>query len=148
MFASLSSFEGNLFDDFRRIAQEIDQAIGASTPWSNGIRAVARGTYPPINVGSTPDQVDVYLFAAGLDPASLDISIQRNLLSIKGERKLRPEPGITYYRKERYDGGFSRVITLPDDVDPDKVEAKYQDGVLHVIIGRRESAKPRQIQVN
>lgn len=148
MFGSLSSFEGNLFDDFRRIAQEIDQAFGATPTWPNGIRAVARGTYPPINVGTTPDRVDVYLFAAGLDPASLDIAIQHNLLTIKGERKAGPAEGITYYRKERYDGAFHRVVTLPDDVDAEKVQATYQDGVLHVVIGRRESAKPRQIQVS
>jgi HSP20 family protein len=146
MFGNLSSFEGSLFDDFRRVAQEIDQMFGG-TPWPNGIRAVARGTYPPINIGSTPNQVDVYLFAAGVDPNSLDISIQQNLLTIKGERKTPAVEEMTYYRKERYDGAFQRVVTLPDDVDPDRVEANYRDGVLHVEIGRRESAKPRQIQV-
>lgn len=146
MFGSLSSVEGNLFDDFRRVAQEMDQLFGV-TPWPNGIRAVARGTYPPINIGSTENQVDVYLFAAGIDPSSLDITIQQNLLTIKGERRLSATEAGTFYRKERYDGAFHRVVTLPEDVDPEKVEAKYQDGVLHVLIGRRESAKPRQIQI-
>lgn len=146
MFGSLSSFEGSLFDDFRRAAQEIDQLFGGM-PWPNGIRAVARGTYPPINVGSTPNQVDVYLFAAGLDANQLDISIQQNLLTIKGDRTVTASEGATYYRKERFDGSFQRVVTLPDDVDPDKVEASYQDGVLRISIQRRESAKPRQIQI-
>ncbi|MCI0667156.1 MAG: Hsp20/alpha crystallin family protein [Methylococcaceae bacterium] len=146
MFTSLSSFEGSLFDDFRRVAREMDQLFGG-TPWPNGIRAVARGTFPPINIGSTPNQVDVYLFAAGVDPNSLDISIQQNLLTIKGERRTTAVEGATYYRKERVDGAFHRVVTLPEDVDPDHVEASYRDGVLHVAIRRREAAKPRQIQV-
>ena len=147
MFGSLSSFEGSLFDDFRRVAEEMDQLFGGTRQWPNGIRAVARGTYPPINIGSTPNQVDVYLFAAGMDPSSLDISLQQNLLTIKGERKSSIAEGVTYYRKERYDGDFHRVVTLPEDVDPDNVEASYQDGVLHIKINRREQAKPRQIQV-
>lgn len=147
MFGTLSNIENSLFDDFRRITLDMDQLFGG-TPWRNGIRAMARGTYPPINIGSTENQVDVYLFAAGADPNSLDISIQKNLLTIKGERRITPAERATYYRKERYDGSFRRVVTLPDDVDPDKVEARYQDGVLHVLIARRESAKPRQIRIN
>lgn len=146
MFGSLSSFENSLFHDFRRVAQEIDQLFG-NTAWPNGIRAVANGTYPPINIGSTENQVDVYLFAAGVDANTLDISIQQNLLSIKGERKASPVDKATYYRKERYDGAFHRVVTLPDDVDPDQVQASYEDGVLHIGIRRREAAKPRQIAI-
>jgi HSP20 family protein len=144
MFGNLSSFEGSLFDELRRM--DMDHMFGAG-PWPNGIRAVARGTYPPINIGSTPEQVDVYLFAAGIDPKSLDISIQRNLLTIDGERRLTAEQGANYFRSERFSGGFHRVITLPDDVDPEAVEAKYQDGILRITIQRHEAAKPRQIKV-
>lgn len=147
MFGSLSGFEGSLFDDFRRMEKEMDHLFGAG-PWPTGIRSVARGTYPPINIGSTQDQVDIYLFAAGVNPNSLDISIQQNLLTIDGERDLISEEGADYYRKERFDGKFHRVVTLPDDVDPDKVEASYRDGVLQITIQRREAAKPRQIEVN
>ena len=147
MFGNLSSFEGSLFDEFRRMEREMDQMFGAG-PWPSGIRSVARGSFPPVNIGSTPDQVDVYLFAAGVEPHSLDISIQQNLLTIDGERSPITEEGANYYRKERFDGKFHRAVTLPDDVDPDRVDASYKDGVLHITIQRRESAKPRQIQVN
>ncbi len=146
MFGSLSSFDGGLFDEFRRMEREMDQLFGAG-PLPTGIRSVARGSYPPINLGSTPDQVDIYLYAAGVDPNSLDISIQQNLLTIDGERSLITEEGADYYRKERFEGKFHRVVTLPDDVDPDKVDASYREGVLHITIHRRESAKPRQIEV-
>ena len=87
------------------------------------------------------------MFAAGVNPESLDISIQQNLLTVEGERRLSTEEGAEYYRQERFDGGFHRVITLPDDVDPEKVEASYRDGVLHIVVQRRVSAKPRQIEV-
>ncbi|HEY3583541.1 MAG TPA: Hsp20/alpha crystallin family protein, partial [Casimicrobiaceae bacterium] len=52
-----------------------------------------------------------------------------------------------YYRKERYDGEFRRVITLPDDVDSDRVQASYRDGVLQITVQRREASRPRQISV-
>ena len=146
MFRSLSNFNGGLFDEFRRLEREMDHLFGAG-PWPNGIRSVARGTYPPINIGSTPDQVDVYLFAAGLNTESLDISIQKNLLTIDGERRLIAEEGASYFRRERFDDAFHRVVTLPDDVDPEKVDASYLDGVLRITIQRRETAKPRQIEV-
>jgi HSP20 family protein len=146
MFANLNGLEGNLFDEFRRMEQEMDQLFGRS-PWTSGIRSVARGTYPPINIGSTPEQVDVYLFAAGVDPKALEISIHQNLLTIDGERRLITEEGADYFRKERYDGAFHRVVTLPDDVDPEQVEAAYRDGVLRITIKRQVKSQPRQIEV-
>ncbi len=146
MFGSLTNIEGSLFDQFRHLEREMDRMFGAG-PWPNGIRAVARGTYPPINVGSSPDRVDVYLFAAGVDPKSLNISIRQNLLTVDGERRLSTEEAADYYRKERFVGSFHRVITLPDDVDPERVDATYVDGVLRITVKRRESSKPRQIEV-
>lgn len=146
MFTTLRPFEGGFIDDFRRLEKEMEQLFG-SGPWPNGIRSVARGTYPPINVGSNANQVDVYLFAAGLDPKNLDMSIQNNLLTIAGERKAREKKEANYYRKERFDGAFRRTLSLPDDVDPEKVEASYKDGILHIAIERREAVKPRQIEI-
>jgi HSP20 family protein len=148
MFGSLfSGFDTSLFDEFRRLESEMDQLFGrGSLP--AGIRAMRRGTFPPINVGATPERVDVYLFAAGLDPKSLDISIQQNLLAVSGERKVPVDEAADYYRQERFDGEFRRVITLPDDVNPDRVEAKYRDGVLQITVQRREAVRPRQITVN
>lgn len=146
MFGRMGNFEDAMLDEFRRMEREMEQLFGAA-PWPNSIRAVARGTYPPINIGGSADQVDVYVFAAGVDPASLDISIQQNLLTVAGERRLMTEEGANYYRKERFDGAFRRVVTLPEDVDADKVDASYRDGVLHIVIQRREAAKPRQIEV-
>ena len=148
MFESLfGGHDTDLFDQFRRLEGEMGQLFGHS-PWPAGIRAVQRGTFPPINVGATPERIDVYLFAAGLDAKKLDLSIQHNLLSVSGSRKIEAEKNAEYYRRERYDGDFRRVITLPDDVDPEQVEAKYRNGVLQITIKRREAARPRQITVS
>jgi HSP20 family protein len=148
MFGSLlSGIDTNLFDDLRRVEGELDQLFGRWTGPA-GIRAVRRGTFPPVNIGSTPERVSVYLFAAGLDPKGIDLSIHNNLLSVSGSRKVEVREDADYYRRERFDGDFHRVITLPDDVDPDRVDAKYGNGVLQITVSRRESARPRQIAVN
>jgi HSP20 family protein len=139
-------FEDSLLDEFRRMQREMDNLYSGS-PWPHSIRSAGRGAYPPINVGSTPEQVDVYLFSPGLDADKLDISMQQNLLTIDGERKLARKEDADYYRQERYGGAFHRVLTLPEDVDPERVDATYTDGVLHIAVQRRESAKPRQIEV-
>jgi len=146
MFADLTNFGGGFFDEFRRLQDELEGLYGR-WPLPSGIRSVARGTYPPINVGATPEQVDVYVFAGGLDSKTLDISLQQNLLTISGERPASAQEGANYYRKERFDGAFRRLVTLPDDVDPDQVEARYRDGVLEIHIKRREATRPRQIEV-
>jgi len=86
MFENLfGTFDNDVFDQFRRLEAEIGRQFGHS-PWASGIRATERGAFPPLNVGCTPERVDVYLFAAGLDPQTLDLSIQQNLLSISGAR--------------------------------------------------------------
>lgn len=146
MFGQFYS-ESPLFAQFRRLEQELDEALGSATPWAGGIRSLPAGTFPAINVGSTEEGVTVYLFAAGIDPKKLDISIQQNVLSISGVREVSIDDRGTYYRQERYNGDFRRVISLPEDVDPDKVEATYRDGILQISARRRESARPRQIAV-
>ena len=147
MFGSLAGLEGPLFDEFRRLQDQMDELFSQWT-WPAGIRSLPRGAFPAINVGVTSDKVDVYVFASGLDPKSIDVSLQQNLLTVSGERKASLDDKVTYYRQERFSGEFRRVLTLPEDVDPDQVEARYRDGILQVGIRRREAAKPRQIEIH
>ncbi len=142
----IPGFEGSLFDDLLRMQRQMESVFGS--PLTTGIRSMGVAAFPPVNVGTTPEEIDVYLFAPGVDPTSLDISIQNNVLTVSGERRIIREEGASYYRKERFDGEFRRVLTLPEDVDPDRVDATYKDGVLHIRIERKESSKPRQIKVN
>jgi HSP20 family protein len=146
MLGYLTGFDYDVFDQLERMRREMDQAFG-NWSGSTGIRSMAAGTFPAINVGASEDQVDVYVFAPGMDPKSLDISLQQNLLTLSGERKIEAPENAQYYRQERFSGSFRRVLTLPEDVDPDRVNASYRDGVLHIAIQRRETVKPRQIEV-
>jgi len=147
MFGSSLYSESPLLAQFRRLEEELDEVFGSATPWTGGIRSLPPGTFPAINVGSTEDNVTVYLFAPGIDAKKLNISIQQNLLTVSGEREVARDDDATYYRQERFGGEFRRVISLPDDVDPDNVEASYRDGIVQITVRRRESAKPRQIAI-
>jgi HSP20 family protein len=146
MFGSTYS-ESPLLAQFRRLEEELDEVFGSATPWTGGIRSLPPGAFPAINVGATDEHVTVYLFAPGIDASKLDISIQQNVLTVKGEREVARDDEATYYRQERFGGEFRRVISLPDDVDPERVEASYRDGVVQISVRRREAAKPRQISI-
>jgi HSP20 family protein len=146
MFGSLTGLEGGLFDEFRRLQEEMgnlfDQGLAPAA-----VRAPVRGTFPPMNVGATPEKLEVYVFAAGLDPKRIELSIQQNLLMVAGEREVPVDESATYYRRERFTGDFRRVMTLPEDVDPGRVQARYRDGVLRITVERKAPAKPRTIQL-
>ncbi len=147
MFSYLTGFDRDVFDQFDRIRREMDEMFGGGGGGPLGIRSVAAGTYPAINVGASPKQVDVYMFTAGMDPKSLDISLQQNLLTVSGEREIEVPEGAQVYRRERFNGSFKRVITLSEDVDPDGVDAAYRDGVLHITVQRKKELQPRKIEV-
>jgi HSP20 family protein len=146
MFGSLTNFESSLYDQFRRMERELDELFGQTWP-ATSIRSASRGAFPAVNVGATPDNIQVYLFVPGVDPKSLDISIQENVLTVSGQRSESSQENARYYRRERFNGEFSRAIALPEDADPARVEARCRDGILHITVQRREAAKPRQIQV-
>jgi HSP20 family protein len=143
----LSMFPRDLFAELDRLQGQMQEAFDVSSP---SIRGRARG-YPALNVGSAPDSVEIYAFAPGIDPSKVELTLDRGVLTIAGERKDAPAPAsdkqTTVHINERFQGGFRRVVSLPDDVDPNAIHADYRDGVLHVSVKRREESKPRRIEV-
>jgi len=138
-------FRGSALEDLWRLQNEIEELFGEAA--AGPIRSLPRGSFPAMNAALTPQKVDVYVFAPGIDKNALQVNIEQNLLTIRGERRVPPTEGATQYRKERFDGAFQRTLALPEDVDPEKAEASYRDGVLQISIQRREAAKPRQITI-
>jgi len=85
----------------------------------------------------------------GLDPKDVDVRVENNVLTLRGERKLESEvKREDYHRVERSYGKFSRSFTLPTVVDTEKIKADYKDGVLQVSLPQREEAKPKQISIS
>ncbi len=148
MYESMLNFPNGLFGQFDRLRRELDDVFGVSGPSS--IRAMAAGNQPAVNIGRTADNVEVYAFAPGLDASKIEVSLDRGVLRIAGERPSRipaDDANLNVYTRERGAGSFVRAISLPDDADPEQVTATYRDGVLQVSVGRRESAQPKRITV-
>jgi HSP20 family protein len=147
MYESLLRFPGDVLGEFERLQREMEQVFGGvGRPVS--IRALGRGAFPAITIGNRPDAIEVWALAPGIDPSKLEISIDRGLLTIAGERSADAETDkVNVYAKERFAGAFKRVISLPEDADPARVAAQYRDGVLRITANRREEAKPRRIEI-
>ena len=144
LFGSL--YPRDVLAELDRLQREFQQAFDISP----SIRGLGRGGFPALNIGGTPQSVELYAFAPGLDPNSLEVNLDRGVLTIAGERKADLPNGDTkanVHIHERFQGHFHRVLTLPDDLDPNGVTAQYRDGVLHISIKRREEAQPRRISV-
>ena len=138
----------DILAEFDQLQQQMYRAFPRAYS-SSSIRGTAR-EFPAINVGSTPDTIEIVVFAPGIDPKSVELSIDKGLLILAGERKKNLPEGddrISVYAQERMAGPFRRVVTLPEDADPGRVNANYRDGFLRVSVGKRESSKPRRIEI-
>lgn len=150
MYESLLNFPGGLFADFDRVRRDMDTLL-AQGDAPMGIRSVAAGSFPSLNIGRTDKSVDVFAFAPGIDASRTEVTLDRGVLTVSGERASGlPADGdanASVYGQERFSGRFRRTISLPDDIDPQKVSASYRDGVLHISVGRRESLQPKCIAI-
>ena len=149
MYPSTMRFPANLSTDFGDLQRQIENIFGApDLPAS--IRAIGRGAFPTINIGTTPEALEIYALAPGIDPKKLDLTVDKGLLTISGERESGFSGGnanLNVYAQERFAGSFRRVVNLPENLDISRVDASYRDGVLKIAIPILESAKPRKIDV-
>ncbi|MFW5727213.1 MAG: Hsp20/alpha crystallin family protein [Spirochaetota bacterium] len=136
----------NPLGEFERLQDEINKLFNFDYSGSSGL--FDRTVSPAVDVIETADSVVVRCDMPGIRKEDLDLSLARNVLTIKGEKK--PEEkkeNAKSYRNETWSGMFQRTISLPDSVDPEKVDASLQDGVLEITIAKREEVRPRQIDV-
>lgn len=149
MYDTYLSVPSRYFSDLDRVRSEFDSMFGWGGA-SRAIRSTAGSSYPAINVGHSPQAVNVYVHAPGIDASRTEVTLDRGVLTIAGERAsdLPPEsPKTSVHGRERYSGKFRRTISLPDDVDPGQVSATYRDGVLHISLRRREAVQPQRIAI-
>ena len=138
--SDLLSELGRLQRQFQRYANTTSSIRGDGSP-----------EFPALNIGGTPDSVEIYAFAPGLDPKSIDVTIERGVLTVSGERSselVGESRGETVHIQERFVGKFRRMVSLSDDVDPTQVNARYVDGILCVSVKRCESEQRRHIEIH
>lgn len=138
---------GQALTDFRREFDDLFNSFFGDQWWSPE-RYFGRRFVPAFDVSETEGELIVKAELPGVDPKEVDVSLTGNMLTIKGEKKEeREEKGENVHRMERSYGGFSRSFTLPCEVQGDKVEATYKDGVLNLRLPKAESSKTKSIKV-
>ena len=104
---------------------------------------------PAVDVYEDEHQITLKIEVPGIDEKDIDVRVENNTLSVHGERKFEKEEKEENYRRvERQYGSFTRTFTLPSTVDPEKIQANYDKGVLKIQLAKKAEAKPKQIKVN
>jgi HSP20 family protein len=142
-FRDLVTIQGRmnrLFDEAFRGGS----GAGADDDWALG------GSWAPaVDVFEKDGNIVLKAELPGVDPKDVDIRVENNVLSLRGERKFEGEVDReSYHRVERAYGSFARTFTLPSVVNTEKIQAEFKDGLLKVTLPKREEAKPKQIAIN
>jgi len=134
------------FSDFDNLRRDMLRLLDGVS--RNADLEASSGVFPPINITQDTDNFYVRAEVPGLKAEELSISALSNQLSVSGKRAIPAERDrVSYHRRERAEGAFNRTIVLPTEVDSQRVDAHYADGILTLTLPKAEAAKPRQISV-
>lgn len=127
--------------EMRRMQNEMNRMLA-------GLERDTRGEFPPINLWMGENSVVVTAELPGFAEADVDVTVHADTLTLRGKREFKADGEVAWHRRERDYGAFSRVLRLPFRVDPDKVRARFQDGLLEIELERPEAEKPRRIRIS
>lgn len=130
--------------EMERLRREMNRLF---SEWPTRAAWGSAPSYPAINVWTDEDGAVVTAELPGLEPDDLDISVEEDTLTMRGERHMEEKDGVTYHRRERRYGSFVRTFRLPFRVAADQVEATFKSGVLNIVLPRAEEEKPKRISV-
>jgi HSP20 family protein len=129
------------FGQMRRLQDEVNRLFSS-------YQVTPSGAFPAVNAYANEDGIALTAQLPGVSQDDLDISVFRDTLTLRGRRQPEAADRQAYHRRERGQGEFVRNISLPFSVDPERVEATIQDGVLRISLHRPEQDKPRRIKVS
>jgi HSP20 family protein len=130
-----------LFDFQRALESRLE------SDWLRGATA-GTGAFPPINVFQQGENLVAILELPGVNKNELEIQAKDNTIRISGKKAIAYEGGVSLHRRERHSGMFDRTLTVPIQIDAERIKAEYRDGVLALFIPRAEGDKPRTIAIN
>ena len=139
---ALSEFPRLSFDPFvelRRMQNEMSRVFSGLAP--------ATRDFPPINIWLGENSVVVTSELAGVARDDVTINLQEDVLTQEGARRPTQQQDANWQRRERAYGTFSRVVQLPFPVDPEKVQARYNNGILEIELERLEADRPKKIEI-
>lgn len=141
MFGSLSS----ALDTLLALQEAVDQAKDADF---FGAGTASRGVFPAINIFEKEDDLVLVAELPGVDKKNLILEVKDDILRLAGEREIVYDKNISCHRLERKPMKFDRSVRLRNKIDDEKIQAEYQNGLLVVILPRKESDKPKHIAIN
>ncbi|MBF0397655.1 MAG: Hsp20/alpha crystallin family protein [Desulfobacterales bacterium] len=143
------NYSGAVLDQLQKEMNKLFQDFFGESVYHYATRTSAAGVFPLINVTEDKEKIYVRAELPGINAEGLDITATGDSLSISGERKIVSEgDNVKYHRREREAGKFSRKFNLGKQIDSNKVEAKFIDGILTVVLPKSENSKPKQITIN
>jgi len=111
-------------------------------------QTTSQGPFPPINVFQQGDDILAIIELPGVDKDSLQIQAKENTIRVAGKKVVTYPEGVSIHRRERAFGEFDRTLSLPIQLDPDRIKAEYRDGILALFLPRSERDKPRSIKIS
>jgi HSP20 family protein len=131
-----------------QLHQEVNRLLEPSWAGLSDLSSVDSTWTPSVDIREDDSRYLIHADVPGVNPKDIEVTLEHGVLTIAGERKTEAENEANGYRRvERFRGRFVRSFALPDTADADKVDAKIRDGVLEVVINKKESSKPRRITV-
>jgi HSP20 family protein len=131
----------DLFGEMRRLQDEMNRLVSSYQP-------APAASFPAVNAFANEDGIALTARLPGVEQDDLEISVFRDTLTLRGRRQPEAPDRQAYHRRERGAGEFVRNISLPFRVDPDRVDATMQDGLLRISLHRPEEDKPKRIKVS
>jgi HSP20 family protein len=137
------------FGDLLSLQDEMNQLFGRVFRQQPGLdRGGQRLWAPALDIAERPDAYLVTVEVPGVRPEDLDITLEGGVLTVQGERRFQDESqDQQWHRVERRYGAFRRSVTLPSQAQADKIEASFEDGLLHITVPKTEAAMPKRIEV-
>jgi HSP20 family protein len=132
------------FDALLSLQRELELRLASD--WLEGT-TTSRGPFPPINVFQQGEDILALMELPGIDKNELQIQAKANTIRISGKKRVDYSNDVSVHRRERVSGEFDRTLSLPVQVDPDRIRAEYRDGLLALFLPRAESDKPRSIKL-
>jgi len=120
----------------------------ASRNWKGDEPAATTTWSPAVDIFETESEIVVKAEVPGMERKDITLNLENNVLTLRGERRfLKEAKEENYHRIERSYGGFSRAFSIPATVDEEKIRADYQDGVLKIVLPKKEQLRPKQIKI-
>ncbi|MBA3806722.1 MAG: Hsp20/alpha crystallin family protein [Acidobacteria bacterium] len=137
------------FRDLKTLQDEVNRLFSTNFSLAFGDEGIARGAWTPsVDIFENKDEIVLEAELPGMNREDFELTIENNVLTLRGERRFeKRDEADNYHRVERSYGGFSRSFTLPQTVSAESASAEYKNGVLRVVLRKREEIKARRIKI-